>query len=151
MADPSISNNQTILAFDFGLRRLGIAVGQSLTQTAQPLTTLICKNGTPDWHEIEKLQRQWQPNCFVIGLPLNADGSDSTATAAARKFAGHIEQRFSLPVYLFDERYSSVTAEELLKKLRQSGERRRQIRKEDIDKFAAAVILQSWFKEKEMH
>lgn len=151
MPDRFSDKSQTILAFDFGLRRLGVAVGQSLTQTAQPLTTLICNNGVPNWHEIEKLQRQWQADCVVIGLPLNKDGSDNTTTAATRKFAREIEQRLKLPVHLFDERYSSVSAEDILKAKRQGIERRRQVRKQDIDRVAAAVILQNWFQEKKLN
>jgi putative Holliday junction resolvase len=148
MPDYSGISSQTALAFDFGLRRLGVAVGQSLTGTAQPLTTLICNNGTPDWHEIEKLQRQWQANYFVVGLPVNKDGSDTAVTTAARTFSNELKRRFQIPVHFFDERHSSMSAEELLKTKRQLGDRRRQIRKTDIDKFASAVILQNWFKEK---
>lgn len=148
MPDHSGISGQTALAFDFGLRRLGVAVGQSLTGTAQPLTTLICSNGTPDWREIEKLQRLWQANYFVVGLPVNKDGSDTAVTVAARTFGNELKRRFQIPVHFFDERYSSMSAEELLKTKRQLGDRRRQIRKTDVDKFASAVILQNWFKEK---
>ncbi len=147
MPETQPKNNLVLLAFDFGLRRLGIAVGQSLTKTAQPLTTLKCNNGEPDWHAVHQLQQEWQAQAFVVGLPKNKDGTDSSVSRAARVFAKKMEEQFGLPVYLVDERFSSLTAEQHLKEKRQDGTHSHRIKKEEIDKLAAAIILQSWFLE----
>lgn len=145
MPDPVTQKYRTVLAFDFGLRRIGVAVGQSLLQTVQPLTAVRSKKGTPDWSTIEKLQQEWHADCFVIGLPLNKDGSDNATTTATRKFADEMKKRFRVNVFFADERYSSISAENHLKQQRQCGERKQTVKKEDIDKVAAAVILQDWF------
>ena len=147
MPESKPANNLTFIAFDFGLRRLGVAVGQSLTQTAQPLATLSCKNGEPNWNDIQDIQNTWRANAFVIGLPIHKDGTDSPVSSAARIFAQKIKKQFHLPVHLFDERYSSITAEEFIKTQRKGGNRKHRAKKEEIDRLAAAVILQNWFLE----
>ena len=144
MPEPGDATNHTLLAFDYGRQRIGIAVGQTLTRTAQPLTTVYNHNGEPDWQAIDKLQQQWQAGTIIIGLPSNKDGTDNEVCRAVRNFAVAVEKRFHLPVHLVDERYSSASATAFLKAQRHSGRRGRQVRKEDIDKIAAAVILQSW-------
>lgn len=138
---------RTVLAFDVGRRRIGVAVGQTLTGTASPLTTCTCPGDAPDWPAIDELVRQWRPQALVVGLPLRESGEESQSTATARAFAGELEQRFALPVALHDERLSSAEARGLIREQRRSGARRRRSRKEDVDKLAAAVILQSWLNE----
>ena len=147
MRSTEMTSNQTLLAFDYGLKRIGVAVGQTITCTAQPLVTLKCNNGTPDWLAIEKLHKQWQPAAYVIGLPLNKDGSDSNFSKAVRHFASNIEERFQQPVHLQDERLSSSAAESFLNSQREDGSRKQRVQKEDIDRIAAAVIIQSWLNE----
>jgi putative Holliday junction resolvase len=134
-----------VLAFDFGLRRIGIASGDSLTSTAAPRPPAAVTASGPDWVAIEREIRSLRPHLLVVGAPYNADGTPSQMTEAARGFAAELERRFRLPVKLVDERYSSLQANAVLKGKRASGERRRRVRREDIDSAAAAVILERWF------
>ncbi len=130
-----------IIAFDFGLARIGVAVGQSITQTANPLDTLKAKDGKPDWVLVEKLFNQWQPAKVVVGEPLNMDGTDQDITLRARKFANQIHGRFGLQVELIDERLTSASAREELFEF--GGYQK--LKKSQIDSIAAALILESWF------
>ncbi|MFL6600572.1 MAG: Holliday junction resolvase RuvX [Steroidobacteraceae bacterium] len=135
----------TVAAFDFGLKRIGLAAGDSLTATAAPLPAIAVSQSGPDWGSIERQLRAVHPRVLVVGAPYNADGTPGRLAAAARRFASELEQRFGLQVFMVDERWSSLEANEALKARRASGERRRRIRREDIDSAAAAVILQRWF------
>jgi putative Holliday junction resolvase len=134
-----------ILAFDFGLRRIGAACGDTVSRTASPLRALPASTGAPRWETIDALLREWQPALLVVGLPYNADGSDSAMTGAARGFASELTRRFGLRVELIDERYSSMEASATLKATRESGLRRRRVSKSDVDAAAACVILERWF------
>ena len=136
---------QTVLGFDFGLKRIGIACGDTLTRQATPRATAAVHRGAPDWEAIAREVHSLTPAVLVVGAPYNADGSEGALLAAARRFAAELERRFALPVQLIDERFSSLEAGEALKERRASGERRRRLRREDIDSAAAAVILGRWF------
>ncbi|HEY3487364.1 MAG TPA: Holliday junction resolvase RuvX [Gammaproteobacteria bacterium] len=138
----------TVLAFDYGQRRIGLAIGQSITGTATALTTLTWDKQLP-WGQIEHQIREWRPQLLVVGLPLHADGTDSDFSAEIRNFAAALQQRFSIPVKLHNEHLSSAAAQSQLRAQRQSGERKRKISKSDIDAAAAALILESWFAKKE--
>ena len=133
---------ETILAFDFGLRRIGVAVGQQVTASANPLAVVQNGAGGPDWAAIDHLIRDWQPARIIVGMPAFADGSASQISTQVRKFIGEIA-RFDLPVETEDERYSSLEAEEHLKSERALGLRGR-IRKEMIDSAAATLIAERW-------
>jgi putative Holliday junction resolvase len=137
---------QVVMAFDFGERRIGVACGDTVSHTASPVGHVRVDAAGP-WADIEKLLKIWMPNMAVVGLPYNADGSESTVAGAARRFAAQIKERFSLEVRMVDERYSSLDAEARLKSARESGSRRRRIAKGDIDAAAACVILERWFTE----
>lgn len=101
----------TLLAFDFGTRSIGVAIGQRITGTARPLTAIKAQDGTPDWNIITRLLKEWQPETVVVGLPLNMDGSEQpTLTARARNFANKIHGRFGVAITLHDERLSTVEA-----------------------------------------
>jgi len=128
---------QTLLGFDFGLQRIGIAVGQIISGTASALCTLTARNGKPDWESITALIENWRPDALVVGLPLYADGSDSSMTTAARTFAQQLEERYRLPVYTMDERLSSHAATELARTRKSAG-------KKGIDAIAAGIILENW-------
>jgi putative Holliday junction resolvase len=132
----------TIIAFDFGLRRIGVAVGQSVTGSASPLGTVACTEDGPDFDRIDALVAEWHPTRLVVGLPMHADGSPSEMQAHVRAF---IEQlaRYALPVDSIDERYTSVEAEAVLKNARAAGSRGR-IRKEDVDAAAAVLIAERY-------
>ncbi|MFO7594560.1 MAG: Holliday junction resolvase RuvX [Pseudomonadota bacterium] len=129
--------HRLLLGFDFGLKRIGVAVGQELTGSARELETLTSPDGGPDWKGINRLIEQWQPDALVVGLPLNLDGSDHEVTRLARRFGNRLKGRYNLPVFTIDERLSSVEAERLL-----TGEGR--FDKEAVDKLAARIILESW-------
>ena len=129
-----------LLGFDFGTKRIGVAVGQELTRSARALETLKSRDGGPDWAGISRLIEQWQPAALVLGLPLNLDGSDHEITRLARRFGNRLRGRYNLPVYTIDERLSSAEAEALLA---QQG----CFDKEAVDKVAAQVILQSWLEQ----
>ena len=135
---------QTVLAFDFGLKRIGIACGDTLTRQATARAAATVHGGTPDWQAIAREVRALTPAVLVVGAPYNADGSDGTLLARARRFAAELERRYALPVKLVDERFSSLEAGAALKARRASGDRRRRIERADIDSAAAAVILTRW-------
>ncbi len=136
--------SKTYLGFDFGLKRIGVAVGQSLTHTATALETLAANNGKPDWSAVERLLKEWQPQAFVVGLPLNMDGTETEITPRTRRFGNQLHERFKLPVHWMDERLSTHEAERLIA---QSGSKRGT----DSDKLAAQLILQSWLEQTESH
>src|ERR1700758_1718656 len=123
----------TVLAFDFGLKRIGIAAGDTLTRTASPRAAVAVTQAGPDWSSIERNVREIHPRLLVVGAPYNADGTPGTLAKAARRFASELRQRFSLDVNMVDERWSSLEANAELKARRASGERTRRVRKEDID------------------
>jgi len=136
-----------VLGFDYGLRRIGAACGDTLSGTASPLKTVANGPDGPRWSEIDAFVRDWQPGLAVVGLPYNADGSESAGTAAARAFAAELGRRQGLTVELVDERYSSLEAGERLRAARASGQRRRRVAKTDVDAAAACVILERWIVE----
>ncbi len=131
----------TLLAFDFGTKSIGVAIGQRITGTARPLAALKAQDGTPDWAKIERLLTEWQPDEVIVGLPLNMDGSEQPLTARARKFANRIHGRFGVQVLLHDERLSTVEARADL--FSRGGFRA--LDKGSVDSASAVVILESWF------
>ena len=128
----------SLLGFDFGLRQIGVASGQTLTGTASGVTILRANEGAPDWCEVEKLLHQWRPNLVVVGLPLNMDGSESELSQRARKFARRIHGRFGLNVTMVDERLTSKEAKMLSREQSDKQDRTK------IDHIAAALIVESW-------
>ena len=136
---------QTVVALDFGLKRIGIASGDTLTHTAHPRTTISNGPAGPDWKAIERILADTRPARIAVGEPYNADGSVSPLTDSARRFAAELAVRSGLAVDLVDERHSSQDAEERLRDARASGERKRRVTKADVDAAAAAVILERWF------
>ena len=129
-----------LLGFDFGTKRIGVAVGQELTRSARALITLNNRNGAPDWDAIGALLSEWHPDILVVGMPLNLDGSDHEITRLARRFGNRLRGRYNLPVYTMDERLSSAEAES---QLAEQG----RYEKADVDKMAAQLILQGWLEQ----
>ncbi|MFP3872899.1 MAG: Holliday junction resolvase RuvX [Thiohalophilus sp.] len=138
-----LNRPRTLLGFDYGLRRIGVAVGQEVTRSVAPLVTLSRKTDKPDWEAITRLIAEWQPDLLVVGLPLTLDGEEQEMTHRARRFGNQLKGRYNLPVELVDERLTSCEAEQLLKQRSHSGAGRAD--PEDIDQVAAQLILQSWF------
>ena len=132
----------TILAFDFGLRRIGVAVGQSITGSASPLGVVANRETGVDHDAIAALIREWRPGLLVVGMPAHSDGSPSEMQAPVEAFIEELA-RYELPVETVDERYTSVEAERVLKEARAGGSRGR-ISKEDIDSAAAVFIAERY-------
>ena len=132
----------TVMSLDYGTEKIGIAIGQSISSTAEPLIIIRAKDGIPNWSEIAGLTESWRPNYFVVGLPYNLDGSDSKLLQRALKFAKRLNGRFNIPTFGIDERLSSKAAAEKFK----TGNPKNSVRKE-IDDVAAQIILETWFSE----
>lgn len=136
------SISEHIIAFDFGLKYIGSAIGTLQTGLAQPLQTLRCKSGQPDWIEIGKLIQTWHPSRLIVGRP--EPNSPAELLKNLDSFLVQLQQRFHLPVEQISEYLSSSEAYHQLKTKREAGERGK-IARADIDKVAAAFILESWF------
>jgi putative Holliday junction resolvase len=145
---PESSRPKIVLAFDYGLRRIGVACGDTVSRNASALETVPANPAGPRWELIASMMRDWQPDLAVVGLPYNVDDSESDMTGAARSFATELARRFGVEVVMVDERYSSLEAEARLQTARESGLRRRRVAKSDVDAAAACVILERWFTEK---
>jgi len=142
---------RTFLAFDYGSKRIGVAVGQELTRSATALVTLPNRANSHDWNDIDQLVKEWCPAGFVIGLPLNADGSEHQVSRAAKQFGNQLQARYNLPAFWIDERLTSSEAQSMIaagsvssKSGRKAGAKNRQ-GKDQIDSTAAKLILESWF------
>lgn len=144
MPEPKTAESrvETIIAFDFGLRRIGVAVGQTVTGSASPLGVVSNNSGTPDHDRIAALIKEWRPEGLVVGMPMHADGSPSDMEKPIRAFIDELGQ-YHLAVSTIDERHTSQEAEEALRRARQSGSRGR-IQKEDIDAAAAVLIAERY-------
>ncbi|TXH95494.1 MAG: Holliday junction resolvase RuvX [Rheinheimera sp.] len=132
-----------ILAFDYGLKSIGVAVGQQLTGTASTLKALKAVDGTPDWNQIEALLKEWQPALVVVGLPLNMDGSEQPFTARVHKFINRLHGRFGVKVVAQDERLTTVESRAEL--FSQGGFKK--LSKDAVDCYSAKLILESWFEQ----
>jgi len=132
--------------FDYGERRIGVAFANRATETATPLKTLSARNGVPDEQDVQKLIHEWQPDTLAIGVPYNMDGSESKMADRAIEFGRIIGEQYGLPVDTVDERLTSAEANMMLREQRESGERRRRVRREDVDSLAARLIAESWLR-----
>ncbi|MDO4431270.1 MAG: Holliday junction resolvase RuvX [Lonepinella koalarum] len=131
----------TVIAFDFGTRSIGCAIGQSITGTAQALPAFKAQDGIPQWEQIEKCLQEWKPNMLVVGLPLNMDGTEQPLTLRAKKFANRLHGRFGIPVQLQDERLTTTEARAEI--FSRGGYRA--LEKGKVDGISACLILESWF------
>lgn len=136
------NNTRHYLCFDFGLKRFGVAVGSELLKTASELKPIPAKDGIPDWTVIEKLVETWQPKGFVVGLPLNMDGSTSDMSLRATKFGKRLKGRFNKPIEMMDERLSSFEAKSVVK---EKTNKYVDFGEHSVDGAAACLILESWF------
>jgi len=128
-------NNQTLLCFDYGEKRIGTAVGQSITATATALETIKVDNGKPDWNDIDRLINEWNPSILIVGHPFTLDGDRQEMTDAAERFSRQLKGRFKIPVELIDEQLSSFEARREIKSTR------------ELDPVAARLILETWLRE----
>ncbi len=135
-----------ILAFDYGLRHIGVAAGQTVTRSANPLQDLTAKRGTPDWRSVDALVSEWRPVRILVGLPLNMDDTDSSMSMRTRRFAATLHVRYRIPVSLVDERLSSREVRSMLDEQHASN-RRSNTRTRSVSShgLSACVITQTWF------
>jgi len=144
MSGVAISNKiQTLMGFDFGTQRIGIATGQRLTAGTQALNPIKAKDGIPNWDNLQRVIDEWQPDAFVVGLPLNMDGTPSEMSRRAAKFARRLEGRYHRPAYTQDERLTSYEAKGMV--IEQGGHR--DFGANSVDGLAAQLILESWMGE----
>ena len=132
--------NRSLMGFDFGTRSIGVATGQEITGTASPLTSLKANDGIPDWSQIEKILKEWQPDLLIVGLPLNMDGTEQEMTQRARKFGQRLHGRFGFQVEFKDERLTTTDAKARL--FEHGGYRA--LGKSRVDAVSAQLILESW-------
>lgn len=137
----------TLIGFDFGPRKIGVAVGQTVTGSATPLTTLRSRGERPDWPAIEALIREWRPSAAVIGLPYKMDDTEFDWAPLVHRFARQIEGRFGLPVHLVDERFSSCDARSQLDTRPAARLQPGSPPHHAVDALAAALILETWLSE----
>lgn len=129
------------LGFDFGLKRIGVATGQSITGTATPLCTITCKQqGIINWNHVAQLITEWRPTALVVGIPLNMDDSEQELTQKAKAFALLLKSRYHLPVYCVDERLTTIEARQ---QLFEAGGYKK-LHAAEVDSVAAMIILQTW-------
>lgn len=132
-----------LIGFDFGMKRIGVAIGQTITQTARPLDTVHAKDGVPNWNAITKLIKKWLPEALVVGIPLNMDGTDQAISHHARNFAQELREQYEITVHETDERLTTKDARERL--FKQGGFKA--LQDGQVDRVAAQLILQNWFAE----
>ena len=134
-----------VIAFDFGLKRTGVAVGNTVIGSATPECTISSKDEQPNWDDISKLFKEWQPTQIVVGMPIELDGSENPLKKRIDRFCNQIQGRYNVPVDQENEQFTSIEAAQRLKQLRQSG-RKQKVSKDEVDKIAAAIILENWMK-----
>ncbi|EDM47268.1 Exodeoxyribonuclease III xth [Marinobacter algicola DG893] len=133
------------MAFDFGTRRIGVASGQEMLGTGKPLTMLPARDGVPDWDQIGRLLKEWQPDRVLVGLPLNMDDTENDMCARARKFGKRLHGRFHVEVEMVDERLTSFEAKGDV--MASGGSR--DFGRDGVDDRAAVLILETWFHQQE--
>ncbi len=137
---------RTVLSFDYGLRRIGVAVGNTLTGTAEALATVAARDGVPDWPAVDRLVADWRPAAIVAGVPYNMAGTDTALATAALQFADLLGGRYGIEVHRVDERLTSREAEDGLRERRRSGAKTRRVRHGDVDREAARLLLLQWLR-----
>ena len=140
---PDVNAPQMIMAFDFGTQKMGMAVGQSLIQSANPLALFPMKDGIPSWDALLKIVHQYQPNLFLVGLPLNMDDSESELSARARKFARRLRHQTNIETQMVDERLTTREARDELSHYLDQGRGK----KIAADSIAAALFIESWYRD----
>ena len=143
----STNSPTTVLGFDYGSRRIGVAVGNGLTRGARALEVITNGSHGPDWLRLDTLLREWRPDALLVGLPLTMEGTEQQTSRAARAFAAALGERYSVPLHLVDERLSSIEAARRFADRRASGQSRRKDA-QTLDAVAAEIIVETWLTEK---
>lgn len=139
---PDVNAPNTIMAFDFGTQKMGMAVGQSLIESANPLPLFPMKDGIPNWDELLKIVKNYQPGLFLVGLPLNMDDSESELSTRARKFARRLRHQTNIETLMVDERLTTREARDELDHYQAQGRGK----KLSADSIAAALLIESWYR-----
>lgn len=134
-----------VLGFDFGMKLIGVATGQSITNSATPLTCISATNGIPNWDEIAQLIQTWKPDELLVGSPLNMDGTPQLITHCAHKFANRLRHKYRLPVHLVDERLSTWESKQYLQNQGKNLSSKQLVK---INATAAAIIVEQWLQDK---
>lgn len=142
---PTLPSEYMIMAFDFGTQKIGIAVGQTLIQSTNPLPLFPVKDGIPNWEQLLAIVEQWKPHLFLVGLPLNMDDSESELSLRARKFARRLRHHSNIYTLMVDERLTTRQAREKLKNFQQNG----QAKRVKTDSMAACIFIQHWYENAE--
>lgn len=142
-ARPATRRTDVYLAFDYGLKRIGMAVGDDLTKLARPLPA-IANGREPDWTALGRSITDWRPAALIVGLPITLDGEEQRITAPARAFAAELSRRYRTPVYLVDERLSSRAADDEIRQARADGRKAKKVQKGERDGVAARLILEQF-------
>lgn len=138
----------TVMGFDYGVKKIGVATGQAITSTATPIAPIAAKDGIPNWSEIEQLLKEWQPDALVVGLPTHMDGTPTEITKRAQKFANRLHGRFNLPTYTSDERLTTYEAKANWSELAEvHGWPKHFVDNHWIDSLAAALIIKTWLQQ----
>ena len=140
---PETTQAQTIMAFDFGTQKMGMAVGQALIESATPLALFPMKDGVPQWENLLKIIKQHQPQLFLVGLPLNMDDSESELSTRARKFAKRLRHQSNINTLMVDERLTTREARDELDHYQAQGRGK----KLAADSLAAALLIESWYRD----
>lgn len=130
----------SVIGFDYGKKRIGLATGQTITHTATPCKTINQVDGNPDWSAIASEIKQWKPQALIVGMPYSTDGSENKMTKTVRQFCYELKKRYELPVIEVNEALSSLHAEEILKETIKINKQN----KHEVDRMAAAIIVQRW-------
>ena len=146
-ATTAAKNAERVIGFDFGLKRIGVAAGNTQTGTSQGLCVVAADDGAPDWGAVRRLIGEWLPSVLVVGLPLDMDGGESDMVVRARKFGARAAAKFGLEVVYVDERLSTVAADNLLADATVAGKSLRIKRRKHRDKIAAELIVQTYLRE----
>lgn len=136
-----------VMGFDFGLKRIGVAIGQTISQTASPEAIVASRDGRPDWDHITQLIEHWHPCALVVGLPMRLNGEEQALTQPARKFGQRLSGRYQTPVFYIEEQLSSIEAENRFKASRKPA--RKGGHTQSLDDHAAQIILQNWLENRE--
>ena len=139
---PDLSSPHLIMAFDFGTQKTGMAVGQALIESANPLPLFPMKDGIPNWDNLLKIVKQYQPDLFIVGLPLNMDDSESELSTRARKFARRLRHQTNIETLMVDERLTTREARDELDYYQAQGRGK----KLSADSLAAALFIESWYR-----
>ena len=142
---PDLNTPKMIMAFDFGTQKMGMAVGQSMIESANPLALFPMKDGIPNWDELLKIVKQYQPNLFLVGLPLNMDDTESELSARSRKFARRLRHQTNIETFMVDERLTTREARGELEQYQSQGRGK----KLAADSIAAALFIESWYRNPE--